>query len=62
MNRSLQRGLGLFAVVTLVVHTALAAGLVAHARLTGREDGGKWALATLAGGLFGVAGYVRAGG
>jgi hypothetical protein len=61
MARSIRRLVGAFAVVTLVVHSVLAAGLVAHARLTGRDDGPKWAVATLFGGLFGVAGYVRAG-
>ena len=61
MHRSTRRLLGVFAVVTVVVHTALAAGLVAHARTTGRDDGPKWALATLLGGLLGVVGYARAG-
>ncbi|SFK61519.1 hypothetical protein SAMN04487950_0189 [Halogranum rubrum] len=61
MKRSFRRLGGLFAVVTLVVHSVLAAALVAHARLTGRDDGRKWAVATLFGGLLGVVGYVRAG-
>ncbi|EJN58225.1 hypothetical protein [Halogranum rubrum] len=61
MKRSLRRLLGAFTVVTLVVHSVLAAALVVHARLTGRDDGRKWAVATLFGGLLGVVGYVRAG-
>lgn len=61
MNRSIRRLLGVFAVVTLVVHAVLAVALVAHARLTGRDDGRKWAVATFFGGLLGVVGYVRAG-
>lgn len=61
MDRTLRRLLGAFVAVTLVVHTVLAAALVAHARYTGRDDGTKWAAATLFGGLFGVAGYVCTG-
>ncbi|SEP23335.1 hypothetical protein SAMN04487948_12453 [Halogranum amylolyticum] len=61
MDRTLRRLLGAFTALTLVVHLVLATLLVAHARYTGRDDGAKWALATLCGGLFGVAGYVRAG-
>ncbi|SDM98660.1 hypothetical protein SAMN04487949_3075 [Halogranum gelatinilyticum] len=60
MNRSIRRLLGVVVTVTLVVHSVLAAGVVAHARSSGRDDGPKWALATLLGGLLGVAGYVRA--
>lgn len=60
MNRSIRRLLGVVTLVTLVVHSVLAAGVVAHARSVGRDDGTKWALATLLGGLFGVVGYARA--
>jgi hypothetical protein len=48
-----------FLTLTAVVHVALALAVLAHARLAGRDDGGRWALATLFGGVLGVAGYRR---
>jgi hypothetical protein len=43
--------------LTAVAHVVLALAVAWHARATGRDDGGRWALATLLGGLVGVAGY-----
>ncbi|XVH32610.1 hypothetical protein ACNS7O_05320 [Haloferacaceae archaeon DSL9] len=46
------------ALVTAVFHALLAACVSLHARSTDR-DAGRWLLATLCFGLFGVAGYLR---
>ena len=48
-----------FLTLTAAVHAALAVGVLVHARVSGREDGGRWALATLLGGVLGVVGYRR---
>jgi hypothetical protein len=45
--------------LTVAVHVVLAVGVAWHARATGRDDGARWALATLLGGVLGVAGYRR---
>jgi|AntDeeMetagen285_2_1112576.scaffolds.fasta_scaffold00551_14 hypothetical protein len=43
--------------LTAVIHALLAAGVVAHSRLTDRKAG-KWLPLTLVFGLIGVAGYL----
>ena len=48
-----------FLTLTASVHAVLAVGVLVHARATGRDDGGRWALATLLGGVLGLVGYRR---
>jgi hypothetical protein len=48
-----------FLTLTAAVHVVLALAVCAHARATGRDDGGRWALATLVAGVVGVVGYRR---